>query len=278
MFENDAYTVIVVPDTQAPKWDYEAVRTLIHFMGVSKPDEIVHVGDALDFEGPARWTKDTRAEYEGNVEEEATDFARKFLGPVHAVLPSIDKSVIEGNHDLRPRQYLEKYAPALLSKSKHYHFENLCNFKKHGWKKAPDFYEVRPGTVITHGHLGRIGLRQVAGMTALGAAQRWNKSVVMGHTHRAAAIPATTGVGAAKTIWGVEVGHLMDEDQAEYLKGTPGNWQKAFAILHFDEEDNLNPEIVYYNGTSFQYNGVTYSPPEIPQPARDAQGRFKRAA
>lgn len=267
-------TIVVVPDIQAPKHDKAALAAVVKFIGDVQPDEVIQIGDALDFEGPARWTKDTREEYAFDVEQEAEDFRREFIEPVRAVYDG-KFGMIEGNHDLRPRAYLEKYAPALQSKSRHYHFDVLCDFASWNVDLLPAFHEFHPGHVATHGHLGRIGLRPVAGMTALGAAMRWGKSVIMGHTHRMAAIPYTTGVGEAKTIWGVEVGNLMDPNQADYLKGTPGNWQRGFAVIHCAKSGAIQPECIYFRpDNSFDYQGQSWCPPGTP--VRDANGRFKK--
>lgn len=269
-------TIVVVPDIQYPKHSAAALAAVVQFIGDVQPDEVIQIGDALDFEGPARWTKDTREEYAGDVEQESEDFRDEFIKPVRAVY-SGKFGMIEGNHDLRPRAYLEKYAPALMSKSRHFHMDVLCDFAEHDVTLLPPFYEFHPGHLATHGHLGRIGLRQVAGMTAYGAALRWGKSVVMGHTHSMAAIPYTTGALEGRTIWGVEVGNLMDPAQAGYLKGTPGNWQRGFAVLHCAKSGAIQPECIYFRpDNSFDYQGQSWAPTGAP--VRDANGRFTKKA
>jgi predicted phosphodiesterase len=267
-------TIVVVPDIQYPKHDRAALAAVVQFIADTQPDEVVQIGDALDFEGPARWTKDTREEYAFDVEAESEGLRDDFIKPVRAAY-SGPFGMIEGNHDLRPRAYLEKYAPALQSKSRHFHFDVLCDFAAWDVELLPPFYEFWRGHVATHGHLGRIGLRHDAGMTALGAAKRWGKSVIMGHTHRMAAIPFTTGVGEEKTIWGVEAGNLMDPAQAGYLKGTPGNWQRGFVVIHCAKSGAIQPECIYFRpDNSFDYQGQCWTPPGAP--ARDANGRFTK--
>ncbi|MBT2383892.1 metallophosphoesterase [Streptomyces sp. ISL-11] len=249
-------TVVVVPDIQAPKHDQQALDAIISFIADIDPDEVIQIGDACDFEAPGRWSAGTRAEYEGSVEQEAEDLRQSFIIPVREVFDG-PFGFHEGNHDLRPRRYLENRAPG-LGTSDHFRMENLLRFTEHGVTRLPDFYEVAPDVITTHGHLGRIGLRQDAGATALGAAKRWGRSVVMGHTHRAAAIPWTTGIGSPRTVWGVEVGNVMREDCADYLKGAPGNWQKAFGVLHFSN-GHFKPEVVYLDdGNEFVYGGYRY--------------------
>lgn len=142
----------------------------------------------------------------------------------------------------RPRVYMEKYAPA-LSQTDMFNFEKLLRFEDYGIEKLPDFYDVAPGWVTTHGHLGGIRLNQVAGNTASRGSQRIGKSVIMGHTHRAGFVPHTTGLeGTTSTIAGVEVGHIMDTKKVTYLKGATGNWQQGLTWLTIDGK-HVTPHI-----------------------------------
>lgn len=143
----------------------------------------------------------------------------------------------------RPRVYMEKYAPA-LSKTELFNFDKLLKFDDLGIETAPNFYEFAPGWIAAHGHLGGIRLNQNAGMTALNAAKKIGKSLVMGHTHRAGICSYTVGIeGKTSTITGVEVGHVMDTKKVTYLKGATGNWQQGIALLKVDGK-HVTPQLV----------------------------------
>ena len=144
--------------------------------------------------------------------------------------------VHEGNHDLRPREYLTKYAPALAEFEDTFHISSMLDFDGFGVDLLPEFHDVAPGWVTTHGHRGKISLSQNAGSTAMNGAKRWYHSVIMGHTHRLGLVYYTTGVGGrvSAVLGGLEVGHLMDQTQADYLKGGTGNWQHGFGLLTVD--------------------------------------------
>ncbi|GCD99843.1 hypothetical protein [Embleya hyalina] len=253
-------TIVVIPDIQYPKHDPIALKAVIDFIGDIEPTEVIQIGDALDYEAPSRWSTGTRAEYEGNVESESESFVQEFIVPLRGVF-SGPLGFHEGNHDSRPRTYLEGRAPG-LGASQHFHMERLLRFDDYDIRRLPDFNRVGPNVITTHGHLGRITLNRTAGLTALTAVRRWGVSVVMGHTHRAAAVPETSGLGEPRTVWGVEAGNLMDDSRADYLKGAPGNWQRAFVVLHLSGE-TFQPEVVYMRpDASFEYGGFRYYQPE----------------
>jgi hypothetical protein len=135
-----------------------------------------------------------------------------------------------GNHDLRLRVYFTRYCPALDD----YHpfdLDVLLDFSGHGVILLPDFYPFAPGWIATHGHLG-FSLSRIAGNTAMGAAPKIGKNVVMGHVHRMGVISEAVGyAGKLRTLTGIEVGHMMNVSKARYLKNGWGNWAAGFAVL-----------------------------------------------
>lgn len=234
--------VLILPDTHFPDVDKRLWKTILKAIQVVQPDEIIHIGDLMDYPQPSRWTKGTRAEFEGSVYEDSERAIKEIIAPLREVFDGPIR-IHEGNHDLRTRVYMEKYAPA-LAKTDIFNFEKLLRFDDFGIEKAPDFYEVAPGWLTTHGHLGGIRLNQNAGLTALNAAKKIGKSIVMGHTHRAGICSFTTGVGGdTSTITGVEVGHIMDPKKVTYLKGATGNWQQGLAMLTLDGK-HVTPHLV----------------------------------
>lgn len=226
--------IVIVPDLQIPFHDRKALKALIGFIGATQPDQVVMIGDVLDFPQPSRWNKDTRGEFEGSIYKDVEVAKRQLFEPLRVVY---EGPVLchEGNHDERPRVYLEKHSPA-LSGSDAFSLEVLCDFDGFGITLAPPFFDIAPGWVSTHGHLGGIRLSQEAGKTALNAAKRFGKSVVMGHTHRLGLQPHTYGYDGkvSRVLWGFEVGNLMDMRLAGYLKGGTANWQQGFGILEVD--------------------------------------------
>ena len=247
--------VLIVPDTQLPFDDRKALKAVIQAIGDIQPDEVIHIGDLMDYPTPSRWTKGTAVEFSKVVKAHGEQAKTRFLKPLREVY-SGPVGIHEGNHDLRPREYLTKYAPALAEFEDSFHFENLLDFDGFGVKLLPEFNDVAPGWVTTHGHRGGINLSQIAGNTALNAAKKFGTSVVMGHTHRMGIGSYTYGVGgsARAVVTGMEVGNLMDMKQAGYLKGGTGNWQQGFGLLTV-EGQHVKPEVVPISRGSFSVDG-----------------------
>lgn len=223
---------LVISDCQIPYDDRKALKAVIRAIGDIQPDELVHIGDLMDNPTPSRWSKGTAGEFAQQVKEDIKQVKERFLGPVRDVYDG-PFGIHEGNHDLRPREYLTKYAPALAEFEDTFHFENLLSFDDYDVKLLPAFYEIAPGWISTHGHLGQISLSRIAGNTALGAARKFGKSVVMGHTHRMGVLSESKGYNGRITsqVTGFEVGNLMDMRMAQYLRSGAGNWQQGFGIL-----------------------------------------------
>lgn len=216
------------------------MRALHAFIHATKPDSVVIIGDFMDFPQPSRWSKDTAAEFQGSVFRDSetgkrilADLRRGYDGPV---------KFIEGNHDSRPRIYLSKYAPA-LAESRAFHVDTLLDFDGHGVELVDPFYDIAPGWVATHGHIG-IRTSPIPGATALKAVKRLGKSVVMGHVHRLGLMPDTTGTTASHAVrWAMEVGHIMDMKRAQYLGHVTANWQAGFGLLHV-AGSHVRPEVI----------------------------------
>ncbi len=251
--------IVIVSDSQLPYEDRRALKALIAFIGEYSPDEVVHIGDLMDYPQPSRWTKGTSGEFEGSVFADSTYARERFCEPLRDVY-SGPVGIIEGNHDLRPRDYLKKYAPA-LAESGAFNLDKLLDFESYGFTMLPPFYRFAPGWVMTHGHLGGISMSAEAGRTALNAAtNRFGASVIMGHTHRLGLIPQSFGFDnhVNVTRWGFEVGHLMDMNKAHYLKGAAGNWQQGFGIVQI-EGGHVSAQPISIHAGKFIVDGVTYT-------------------
>jgi predicted phosphodiesterase len=250
--------IILLPDIHVPAHDKRITRSIIKFIGDYQPDEVVQIGDLMDYPAPSRWSKDTREEFETSVFEESLIGQQEILVPLRSVYPG-PIGVIRGNHDTRPRDYLRKYAPA-LAESKAFDLDVLLNFPEYDVSILPDFYDVAPGWVATHGHKGGIRLNNTAGLTALNAAKRLGKSVAMGHTHRWGLVSHTIGYPGApeSETFGFELGHITNPSLMDYTKGTVMNWQTGFGMLYVDGA-TVHPVPIKITGSKFIVEGVTYT-------------------
>lgn len=247
--------ILVLPDTQIPYDDRRALKAVIGAIGDLQPDEVIHIGDLMDYPTPSRWSKGSAEEFALLMKQHNEQARQRFLAPLRAVYDG-PVGIHEGNHDERPRVYLARYAPALAEFADQFHIENLLAFNDFGIKLLPEFNKIAPDWITTHGHRGQIAISRISGNTALNAAIKFNTSVIMGHTHRAGILSKTMGYGGniGKQVTGVEVGHLMNQKLAQYLKGGTGNWQLGFAIITVDGQ-HVKPELVPIHRGRFTVDG-----------------------
>ena len=242
--------IVCISDLQVPYHDKRAVANVAAFIKALKPDTVVSVGDEMDFQTISKWAHGTPLEYERSIGRDRDATAR--------VLDDLRiEHVIRSNHTDRLFNTVMLRAPGLLSLPE-LELPNFLRMDLLGitYHKKP--YELAPGWLLMHGDEGN--LSQNGGTTALNLAKKTGYSVVCGHTHRMGLTHHSEGVGGknTRTLWGMEVGNLMDARQASYLKGGINNWQQGFGILWVDGK-NVKPELVPIapNGT-FTVAGKTW--------------------
>jgi UDP-2,3-diacylglucosamine pyrophosphatase LpxH len=247
-------TIVCLPDFQVPYHDPKFIRAMFRFIADAQPDKVVHVGDFLDAPEPSRWSKGAAGEYAGTLQK-SLDTAFDVLIDLRAAFPSGPVVLKMGNHDRRISDYVKRYAPA-LGPLRALDFERLIHAGGLGVEISHGVHEVAPGWLVAHGDEG--SLSRIAGNTAAGLAQKFGKSVVCGHTHRAGLVPHSTGYnGKNRSLWGLEVGHAMDVKRAGYLKAGSANWQQAFGILRTNGRTTI-PELVTVVDRRFSVEGAVY--------------------
>ena len=227
--------IVCISDLQVPYHDKRAVANVAAFIKAFKPDTVVSVGDEMDFQTISKWAHGTPLEYERSIGRDR-DATAKVLDDLRI------EHVIRSNHTDRLFNTVMLRAPGLLSLPE-LELPNFLRMDLLGitYHKKP--YELAPGWLLMHGDEGN--LSQNGGTTALNLAKKTGYSVVCGHTHRMGLTHHSEGVGGknTRTLWGMEVGNLMDARQASYLKGGINPWQQGFGILWVDGQ-NDKPELV----------------------------------
>jgi hypothetical protein len=205
------------------------------------------VGDEIDAAELGAFNKGTRKEFEGTLQKNF-NLTNKILGDFREALGSKKKpfTLQRSNHSQRIEKYIYKNAPAFESVTA-LRIENLLGLNKLGitYQRHMDF--VAPGVLMGHGDEGRLYMQ--AGLTGLNLALRTGENVICGHTHRQGISKASRGFGGRlNTIWGMEVGHLMDlrSPGAGYIKEKSANWQQGFGLLYV-ENNHVVPQLVPIN-------------------------------
>jgi len=218
--------IVCISDLQVPYHDKRAVANVATFIRAFKPDTVVSVGDEMDFQTISRWAQGTPLEYERTIgrDRDTTVDVLESLKVDH---------VIRSNHTDRLFNTVMMRAPGLISLPE-LEIGNFLHFPELGIKYHKKPYELAPGWLLMHGDEGNIS--QNGGTTALNLAKKTGKSVVCGHTHRMGLVHHTESFSGVptRTLWGMEVGNLMDAKQASYLKAGISNWQQGFGILWVD--------------------------------------------
>lgn len=251
---------MVLPDLQCPLHDEDAVAAVMTYAADAEPDGILCVGDEADATEISRWAKGTKDEFTGLLEaglQSTYDVLAGFaaIAPMH---------VMRSNHtSTRLERYLAA-APALSALSC-MSYPRIMGFNGHtpllGGRTEPlrvtwydRMWEFASGWVLAHGDEGN--LSRIPGSTAMSLAKRIGASVVCGHTHRAGIQHSTAGFGGQITssLYGVEVGHLMDVTKVSYLKTGLGDWQQAFGMLRI-HRGVVYPELVMLGADGFMSQG-----------------------
>jgi predicted phosphodiesterase len=231
--------IVVVSDLQVPFHDIKATQVLAKFIKYFKPDEVILIGDEIDFNTISKWSRGTAEEYETTIGQDR-DTCVDLLWELTRHAPVAN--MVRSNHTDRLFNSLATRLPA-LRELEELRFERFMRLDELGIKFHRQPYEIS-GTNWIAIHGDEQGTTPNAGATALRAARQHGKSVVQGHTHRLGIMTYTesSGYKVGRTLYGMEVGNLMQFSSAKYTKGT-ANWTQGFGILRI-EGSKVSPQIV----------------------------------
>ena len=240
----------VISDLQVPFHSKPSVAAVAQCISDMKEDDdiVLTIGDEMDMQTISRWSTGTALEWERSIgkDRDATVQVLRDLQVQH---------VIRSNHTDRLFNSLMKRLPGMLGLPE-LELENFLRLPELGITFHKEAFHVAPGWVAMHGD--EAGLSQIAGQTAQGLSKKVGLSVACGHTHRLGLQPYTQSVNGktTRTLFGFEVGNLMDMGKAKYAK--THNWQAGFGLLYHDK-NTVTPVPVPIINRSFIVEGVKYS-------------------
>jgi hypothetical protein len=243
--------VWLISDLQVPFHDQKAVAAVAQCITDMRSDGdiVVTVGDEQDFQTISRWAVGTALEWERSIgkDRDATVQVLQDLGVDHC---------IRSNHTDRLWEKIRRGAPGFIGLPE-LEIEQFWRLDDLGIKFHREGYRV-PGTdwIVLHGD--ESGVSQVAGQTAANLVKKVGLSVACGHTHRLGLQPYSFSVHGkvTRTLFGFEVGNLMDIRKATYAK--THNWQQGFGLLYVDGK-KVHPVPVPIVNKSFIVEGERYS-------------------
>jgi predicted phosphodiesterase len=241
-------SVVVISDLQAPYHDEKAVNAIASFIKWYKPSSVVSVGDEIDLPQISRWEEGRGGEWKYDLGKHR-DITVEILKKLQV------QHISRSNHSDRLYNKINSKAPGLLGLPE-LELENFLRLPQLGITYHKEPFELAPNWLLVHGDESNV--QPTAGATALGLAKRSGMSIVCGHTHRMGLTHYTTGwSGKTRTVWGMEVGNLMDYKHARYIKAGLFTWNKGFGLLHVDGQ-TVMPQLVPIVNNSFTVNGKVW--------------------
>jgi len=227
--------IVVVSDLQIPFHDQHAVKNLVSFIKSFKPDEVVTIGDEIDFNTISRFADGTPEAYEQTLGDDR-DAAVQVLYDLQVT------HMVRSNHSDRLYTKIMLKIPSFLSLPE-LRFEKFMRLDELGITYHRSAFNIAPNWVAVHGD--HTPLKMHGGLSALEAARRYGKSVISGHTHRMGRSSYTEAINGrrGRILHGVEIGNLMDMSKAGYVKGY-ANWQSGFAIMYV-KDNNVQVDLIY---------------------------------
>lgn len=251
-------TTLVLPDIQYPYQDSLMLSKILGVIKELQPDAILSIGDAIDFPQVSRWSVGTAGAYAPTLQKHIDGFRTDVIVRLRNVAPDSEITWLEGNHDLRIRDFVGKYA-APLRVLRALEIEALFGLEELNISYERGPIRVGTNTYAVHGH-------ESGGYAS--TPQAWDnkfvkrygseKNIIFGHTHQPFITTRATGFdGKVKPWFTMNVGSIMDPTHATYVKDGAVSWVMSFALLR-DDGKRVWPELITANDRSFWVNGVKY--------------------
>lgn len=251
-------TTLIVPDIQHPYHDHVVLAKLIEVVRKHQPDQIVQIGDGIDFPTVSQWSKGTAGEYADTLQEHIDGYRSDVLEPVREAAPNALFRWVEGNHDLRVKDFVKKYAAPLrplraLEMPSLFGLDDLAI----DYLRGP--VRIATNTLAIHGHESG-GYCASASAWDTKFAKRYGSehNVIFGHTHQPFLITGARGFsGNVKPRFTMNVGSIMDPNNATYVRDGAVNWTMSFGWLE-DNGKEIWPELITMNRRQFWFKGDKY--------------------
>lgn len=224
-------------------------------MGEHRFDELLWLGDLMDFDFISKFNKEAPRLKEDKRFLEDYKIANKFLDRQQAIIRKNNKkarfTLLQGNHDFRPETYVDSHP----EQEGNVEPEFKLRLGERGIKWVRSWAE---------GEMHKIGKAYfIHGLYtnqyhAKKTVDSFGVNTYYGHTHDIMSMPKTL-LGKDKTLEGGSLGCLCDYDQ-KYMKGKPNNWQQSFSVMYTDIETGFYNlyTVRIFNHTFFSPDGKFY--------------------
>lgn len=248
---------VILPDIQYPDHDALVMSKIVRVIKDIQPDNILQIGDAIDFPQVSRWNVGKAGAYAPTLQKHIDGF-KGLLAEIREAAPKASFTWLEGNHDLRIKDFVASYAPA-LGTLRALEIENLFGLSELGVKYTKGPLHVGTNTYAVHGH-EQGGYCASANAWDLKFLKRYgsDKSFVFGHTHQPFIVTRAFGYeGKVSPRFTMNVGSVMDPVKATYVKDGAVSWVPSFAVLR-DNGKEVWPELITMARRQFWFEGRLY--------------------
>lgn len=248
---------VILPDIQYPDHDALVMSKIVRVIKDIQPDNILQIGDAIDFPQVSRWNVGKAGAYAPTLQKHIDGF-KGLLAEIREAAPKASFTWLEGNHDLRIKDFVASYAPA-LGTLRALEIENLFGLSELGVKYTKGPLHVGTNTYAVHGH-EQGGYSSTANAWDLKFLKRYgsDKSFVFGHTHQPFIVTRAFGYeGKVSPRFTMNVGSVMDPVKATYVKDGAVSWVPSFAVLR-DNGKEVWPELITMARRQFWFEGRLY--------------------
>lgn len=225
--------LIVLPDPhiRAAKGgeDKRSIAAVEKYIKEAKPDEIICIGDFMDFNCISDHNAFNLRAVEGETVEADYVVGNKVLDRWQKLAPRV--TLLEGNHDYRVERFIDAF-PRMAGSLE---VAKGLQLKERGIRWVRSW---RDGEIYHVGNASFIHGLYVNDHHAKKHVEAFGVSIFYGHTHDIQLYSKVTA-GNDKTIVGQSLGCLCDYKQ-KYMNGTPNRWQQAFAEFYVREDGFFN--------------------------------------
>ena len=248
-------STLIIPDVQFPYHDSLLLSKLIKVARDHQPDQIVQIGDGIDFPQVSQWSKGTAGEYAETLQDHIDGYVSSVLEPIREAAPKSTVTWLEGNHDLRLRDFVRKYA-APLRVLRALEVESLFGLDKLSVEYVRGPHRIATNTYAVHGHeSGGYAASPSAWDTKFTKRYGSDKNFVFGHTHQPFLISRAFGyAGKVSPRFTMNVGSIMDPVAASYVKDGAVSWVPSFGWIE-DDGKRVWPELVLFSDRLAYFKG-----------------------
>jgi len=250
-------TTVLIPDIQFPFHDKTVLGKIIRVIKEIQPDQIVQIGDGIDFPQVSQWTKGTAGEYAPTLQEHISGY-KGVLTSLRESAPQARIIWLEGNHDLRLADFVKKYAAPLTTLDA-LSFDNLFSLRDIGVEYLRGPIRIATNTYAVHGHeSGGYAAQPQAWELKFLRRYGSEKNIVFGHTHQPFLLTRAYGFdGKVTPRFTMNVGSVMDPTHAKYVKDGAVSWTMSFGVLR-DDGKRTFPELITIDDKKFYFRGGRY--------------------